>query len=230
MDYSQPERADKLAAEYVLGTLRGRARRRFEALLPAHPELRRAVARWHDTLMPLAASLPTINPAAHVFKRLEDRLFERGAAATPPSAAPRRWWQLAAAWRTVAGVATLLLLLVLGLCLAPSANAPPVVVLMARTNGAPSFVASIAGDGHSMVLTPLGGVTVDRGQALELWQLTDQGASRSLGVVSASTPSAIIRKRLLDGTAGFALSLEPQGGSPSGAPSGPLVSGGRLHN
>ena len=42
MDYSRPELADKLAAEYALGTLRGPARRRFENLLPAHPSLRRA--------------------------------------------------------------------------------------------------------------------------------------------------------------------------------------------
>ena len=43
MDYSRPELADRLAAEYVAGTLRGAARRRFEALLPAHPQLRAAV-------------------------------------------------------------------------------------------------------------------------------------------------------------------------------------------
>ena len=43
MDYGRRERADRLAAAYVLGTLRGPARRRFEALLPAHPALREAV-------------------------------------------------------------------------------------------------------------------------------------------------------------------------------------------
>ena len=42
MDYSRPELADRLAAEYVAGTLRGPARRRFETLLPAHATLRAA--------------------------------------------------------------------------------------------------------------------------------------------------------------------------------------------
>ena len=46
MDYSRPELADRLAADYVAGTLRGAARRRFEALLPAHPLLRDAVRDW----------------------------------------------------------------------------------------------------------------------------------------------------------------------------------------
>ena len=36
MDYSRPDLADRLAAEYALGTLRGGARRRFESLLAAH--------------------------------------------------------------------------------------------------------------------------------------------------------------------------------------------------
>ena len=46
MDYSRPDLADRLAAEYALGTLRGGARRRFEALLTAHPVLRQATRDW----------------------------------------------------------------------------------------------------------------------------------------------------------------------------------------
>jgi len=61
MDYSRPELADRLAADYVAGTLRGPARRRFEALLPAHPLLRAAVRGWQDRLMPLTAPLPSVH-------------------------------------------------------------------------------------------------------------------------------------------------------------------------
>ena len=37
MDHARPGLADALASQYVAGTLRGGARRRFEALLPGHP-------------------------------------------------------------------------------------------------------------------------------------------------------------------------------------------------
>jgi anti-sigma-K factor RskA len=73
-------------------------------------------------------------------------------------------------------------------------------------------------------------VTVDANHDLELWQLTEQGATRSLGLVSAHRSTEVLRKRLLKDTLGFALSLEPRGGSPSGAPSGQIVSTGRLRS
>jgi anti-sigma-K factor RskA len=231
MDYSLPERADRLAAEYVLGTLRGRARRRFENLLPAHPGLRHAVARWHDTLMPLAASVPPLAPGPQVWRRIEDRLFDRPA--TSPGSATagsRRWWQQAGVWRALAVTACLALLLVLAVQLTPPAEPPPVVVVLSQASGPPSFVASVAGDGRSLVLVPLGGVTVDARQELELWQLTTQGTTRSLGLMSAHRSTEVSRKRLLKDTLGFALSLEPRGGSPTGTPSGQIVSSGRLRN
>ena len=48
MDYSRKDLADALAAEYVIGPLRGGARRRFESLLPAHSALREATLAWSD--------------------------------------------------------------------------------------------------------------------------------------------------------------------------------------
>jgi anti-sigma-K factor RskA len=229
MDYSLPERADKLAAEYVLGTLRGRARRRFEALLPAHAELRRAVARWHDTLMPLAAGVTPMPPPAHVWRRIEDRLFDRPPA---PMAAPatRHGWQKLAWWRAWALISSVLLVLGAALWLAPAIEQPVVMVVMNSAGGPPTFVVGIAADGRSLVLTPLGGVTLDGGRELELWQINEQGNPRSLGLVSAHRASAVYRRRLLKETVAFQLTLEAPGGSRSGIPSGNLVSSGRLRN
>ena len=55
-----------------------------------------------------------------------------------------------------------------------------------------------------------------------------QGAPRSLGLISSSGATVVQRSKLLDGTAALAVSLEPSGGSPTGAPTGPVLYVGKL--
>jgi anti-sigma-K factor RskA len=47
-------------------------------------------------------------------------------------------------------------------------------------------------------------------------------------VIAADKVSVVQRGRVLDGTTGFAVTLEPAGGSPSGAPTGPVLYVGKL--
>ena len=232
MDYSRRELSDRLAAEYVLGTLQGGARRRFEALLPAHPGLRSAVWRWQDRLVPLTASVPPVTPSPAVWNHIEQQLFGESAAAAGTVASVQqritRWWERLGLWQGLAGatsLATLALAVVLTL---PGPVQPPVVVVMGTEQGPASFVASVGADGRSLVLKPLAGVTVTAAQALELWAVPPKGAPRSLGLVSNQGATTVLREHLLQGTAAFAVSVEPPGGSPTGAPTGPVVSVGRL--
>src|SRR5438046_4376876 len=80
MDYSRLDLADRLAAEYVAGLLRGPARRRFEALLPAHATLRAALRAWQDRLMPLTASVAPRQPSPAVWQQIEQRINSSSAA------------------------------------------------------------------------------------------------------------------------------------------------------
>ncbi len=100
MDYGRGDLADALAAEYVIGTLRGGARRRFEALLPAHSELRQATLAWHERLMPLTAAIPPVQPSSEVWRRISDRLERR------QDAGSRSPWQRLAFWRGLAAFAS----------------------------------------------------------------------------------------------------------------------------
>lgn len=230
MDYSRRELADRLAAEYVLGTLHGAARRRFEALLPSHPGLRQAVARWQQRLGPLSASVPPVEPSGQVWMRIEARLFG-AAGALPP--APARWWQRLALWQSFSAVASVAVL-ALGVVVSqvPPAQAPIVIVLGANPEAAQvlnaRFVASISADGRALVLRPIDEVALTAGRALELWAVPAQGAPRSLGLVDAGGPTTLLRTHLLVDTAALAVSVEPSGGSPTGAPTGPIVSLGKL--
>jgi len=235
MDYSRPELADRLAAEYVLGTMHGPARRRFESLLPAHPHLRQATMAWQNRLASLDTVTPPVAPSPRVWQGIEQRLF--GAQAMGQVAqGVLRWWQRVMVWQGAAAFATVAAL-ALGLLLAqPQPVQPPVIVVMAAQPDTASaslvpasFVASISGDGRSLVLKPLNeGQTVALNKALELWAVPAKGAPRSLGLVSQQTATTVLRTRLLQDTAAFAVSVEPPGGSPSGAPTGPIISVGKL--
>ena len=230
MDYSRRELADRLAAEYVLGTLRGPARRRMQALLPAHANLRAAVHGWEQRLLPLAEQVPAVVPRPVVLQRLQARLF--GERAVPP--APGAWWQRLALWQAFSAVATAGVVGLAVLQALPQPDRPPIVVVLAANDGAgagvipASFVASLSADGGTLVLKPVKVPTIDAARALELWAVPATGAPRSLGLVSANSGATIQRAGLLRNTAAFAVSLEPPGGSPSGAPTGPILSVGKV--
>ena len=231
MDYGRRPLADTLAAQYVAGLLRGGARRRFEALLPGHPALRAAVAAWEQRLMPLTGVLPPVAVPAVVWRRIEQRLW--------PQPVSESWWRRLGVWRAATGVTAMACLsLALLWQLQPLAPvAPPVVVVLQATEaGVPStlLVASVSGDGQAMVMRPLQPVALPANRALELWAVPPQGAPRSLGLISAQGITVLQRERLpphlLDAgrTAALAVSVEPPGGSPTGAPTGPVLYAGKL--
>jgi anti-sigma-K factor RskA len=235
MDYSRPELADRLAAEYASGLLRGPARRRFEALLPAHPALRQAVRAWQDRLMPLTADVAPQQPSAAVWQRIETTLHG-GAAAVPEARAD--WWRQLVFWRTFSAIGLIATLSLAMLVATPGPVAPPIVVVLSAAEPAPgaaagavvpaSFVASISADGRAMVTKPLVNVSLQADRSLELWSLPPEGAPRSLGLIAADKATVVQRGKVLDGTAAFAVTLEAAGGSPDGKPHGPILYVGKL--
>ena len=230
MDYAKQDRAEALAAEYVAGTLRGSARRRFESLLPSHPGLKRAVSAWEARLMPMTAVVPAVEPSARVWAGIQKRVgMAADAAPVQPKWKTFSWWQTLTGFASVAALALAVVLAV------PRPAQPPVVVVLAPSGaeGEPlaaqaRFVASVSADGRGLVLRPVDSVQVKADRSLELWAVPPQGAPRSLGLVDQARGATLVRAQLLQNTAAFAVSLEPQGGSPTGAPTGPVISVGKL--
>src|SRR5258708_20410500 len=77
--------AHALAAEYVLGTLRGRARNRFEALARDDRELAGVMRRWEEELTPLAERIAPIEPPARVWRAIESRIAPVSSRASRPA-------------------------------------------------------------------------------------------------------------------------------------------------
>jgi anti-sigma-K factor RskA len=100
MNYNDPKLLDRLAAEYVFGSLSSRARRRFERLRQRLPAAEKAVLEWERRLMPLSGSVPTERPPGRVWNAIDERT---GGAAHRLSTRPWGWW-LRPAWGVAFGV------------------------------------------------------------------------------------------------------------------------------
>jgi anti-sigma-K factor RskA len=244
MDYARPQLADALAAQYVAGTLRGPARRRFEALLPSHPALQRAVRDWQDRLLPLTAAIEPVAPPPELWQRIEGRLWPAEAAAKAASApSPGRpsygWaaWQRLAWWRGLTGLATVAALTLAVLLANPAPPLAPVVVVLQATGAEAgvtgNVVASFSGDGRAVSAVPLSPVAVPPDRVLQLWWATVDGPPQSLGLIKPDGATVLPKDLLPGGIQGSQLdhlgvSIEPPGGSPTGRPTGPVVFYGKL--
>src|SRR5258708_17050327 len=83
--------AHALAAEYVLGTLRGRARHRFEGLAQDDGDLGGVVRRWEEELTPLAERIAPVEPPARVWRAIESRIVPF--ASRSSRLASGSWWR-----------------------------------------------------------------------------------------------------------------------------------------
>ncbi|HZV94011.1 MAG TPA: anti-sigma factor [Caldimonas sp.] len=229
MDYSRTDLADRLASQYVAGTLRGAARRRFEGLLPAHPALRDAKRAWEDRLMPLTLAIAPVQPSGNVWRRISERIGNGDAKA----AAPGLWHRLSF-WRGFASLASVATIALAVLLANPRPTAPPVVVVLAATAAATgnvpptSIVASISGDGSSLVTRAIAPVALRPDRSLELWAVPTAGAPRSLGLLPGGSGTVALRGKVLAGADTLAVTVEPAGGSPTGKPTGPIVYAGKF--
>lgn len=100
MNYGRPQLGDRLAADYVLGLMPPRARRRFEREVDGNATLAAAVAGWSERLGTLDAVTADETPSAHVWRRIEQRI-----GAATPARAPARSRSFGFRWRWLAGAA-----------------------------------------------------------------------------------------------------------------------------
>lgn len=219
--------AHRLAAEHALGTLRGRARARFEAIARADPAVEAIRRRWEAAFAPLAERVPAIEPPARVWAAIERRLGPKAVAA--PAAGLGFWRSFG---MLAGGVAAVLMAAFLYTSAVPRAEPAAVAVLTSPTNEA-RMVISLQAPGTLRVYNERPWKTVqDQGRSLELWVMYREGPPRSLGIVANAPGHSVIRLRLDEAlvreASAFALSSEPAGGSPTRQPTGPVLCSGAI--
>jgi anti-sigma-K factor RskA len=226
-----PERTDALAGEYVLGTLRGPARARFERIARSERRAADAVRAWEERLLPLADALPPVTPPARVWNAIVARIH--GSAARPGAPASRPagagWWRAVA----LASLAAALALAVVLLKPAPEQPQGSLLAVLTGQDAKPALIATMDRNSRYLTIAAITPVVLADDRALELWMLPEHGTPRSLGLVSAVAPAGSTRIALpatadqaLRNIPSLAVSLEPKGGSPTGLPTGPVLYSG----
>jgi anti-sigma-K factor RskA len=217
---------EALAGEYVLGTLSAEERLAVQQRLLDSPDLARLVAEWEDRLAPLAEDLPPVTPRPEVWRRLRRTIAGRQRTARPSPG----WWNRIGLWRGWAAATTAL---AMGLAFVVLTAPPPLrlVAVLDDAQGRPLWVVRASAEDSRVLARALG----DAGPAErvpELWLLPGGQAPVSLGVLDRAGPNLRTlpeaAQRLLAVGAGLAVSLEPPGGSPTGQPTGAIVSTGVL--
>ncbi len=229
MNYRQPALRDRLAAEYVLGTLHGRARSRMQRLLRDDLLLQARVAFWEQKLMPLAAPLWVAAPSAALWRAI--------AARVAPSSAARPWW---ARWFEARTLGSLAAGVMLGLTLTLTLIAPTpperdaldsqlpqsYVGVLATADGRTGAVVSSLRHGQVMDVKQVQPVPVPSGRTLYLWAIEANGTTRPIGPVPpgkfVQVPLAQTSETLFASATELALSIEAETAAPL-LPSGPYV-------
>jgi anti-sigma-K factor RskA len=218
MKPDNPELIDRLASEYVLGTLRGPARRRFERWRANTPHVDQRCRYWEEHLVHVAKGLKPVQPPAHIWPAIQKRLN------LTPHRSPRRWAKsltLAASLVLVAGLAGLLYWRSL-----PAVRATAVATISAKS-GDEMWQVKVFGTTNRLVVQAAKLPARPAGHDYELWALPKGGNPVSLGVLPAEGTSSraltAIQKAALASSSQVAVSIEPPGGSPTGQPTGDVV-------
>ncbi len=230
---------DKLAAEYVLGTLKGGARRRYERWLRSDPSVRRATAEWQDRLHPMAEFSTAVEPPAQVWRAITASLgLQAKATAASPAANTigerRAFWRGLrddlSFWRGLGMASTAMAAILIGVLATrapqPAAPVSSFVAMLADDNAQP--VAVVTGDekNHRLTVKLVLPQNVAADKSLELWAVPKSGAPRSLGLLAANGSISLpLPTDATPQTIGLlAVSLEPKGGSPNpNSPTGPII-------
>jgi anti-sigma-K factor RskA len=207
---------DKLASEYVLGTLIGGARRRLETWMKADAALRRAVAEWQDRLVPMVEFAKAVQPPPSVWSALSKRLDLQ----SPAKRKLAYWLNLRedlSFWRGLGMVSTTAALIFFSVLMMRPAAELPVTSFVAMLNDDNAQLIAVAtGDAKNrMTIKVVQPQALAADKSLELWAITKDGKVRSVGLIDeqGSHTVALGDATSPDAAPILAVTLEPKGGS-----------------
>ena len=231
-DLADDDDGHVLAGEYVLGVLDASQRAAVRQRIVDDAVFAGAVDWWERRLTPLVGEVTAVEPSAGLWTQISNLISARSRPGL---------WRDVRVWRGIsAGALALAAACVVGLVAVSQPPPPPAVVAPVPTQVAviadpatreARLVATLDPANGQLVLTPVA-LTLPEGRDPELWIIPQGGKPISLGVIAASDPTRIAAPADLKAggvyTATLAITDEPPGGSPTGAPTGSIRAAGQF--
>ncbi|MCP1198719.1 anti-sigma factor domain-containing protein [Notoacmeibacter sp. MSK16QG-6] len=238
---------DPRAAEYVLGTLPAEERAAFAEAMEQDRALADMTDAWASRLSAMNSVYGEIDPPSSIKASLDRRLFASSASSVASSSArPGRWWPFLGGLVSGLAVASLALLAMPLADLSPfergediAGQTPQVepseghrmVASLAPNESEAGFVALWEGHSRTLNFTRISGASPSEG-VYEIWVIHEGADPVSLGLLPDENVAHMVMPQahadLMTDDATLAVSHEPDGGSPTGLPTGPVVAAGHV--
>ncbi|MFA4912090.1 MAG: anti-sigma factor [Burkholderiaceae bacterium] len=225
--------------EYVLGVLQGEEHDETHAWVQQDRQAGAMALQWEDHFLALTDRLTPASVPDALWARLSSTLFDQGTApvrqpvASPSPSVWQRWWDNASTWRLVSAgfAAATIALAVVPNWRTADPSVPRVAVLQQPGQAAqPGWVVSVLGDGDVQI-KGLAALPTPPGKSIQIWTLAPgEKKPRSMGLLGdrqtvrldGDLVGAVQPGQL------FEFTLEQEGGSPTGLPTGPVLYIGRI--
>jgi anti-sigma-K factor RskA len=216
-----------LVGEFALGVLSPAEHARVAQRIAADPALKAELLMWRQRLSALDRNFAEERAPRAPLLRAEARLF--------PEPPPPTWWNSLAVWRSLAAGGVAVAVAAVGFNLIQPPPLDPrefatqlVAAIEAQEGSGVSFVALYDARSGLLRLTSLSGQdTPDKD--FELWAIQGAEAPVSMGVLPVDQRAEIELPEdvpFAEGTV-LAVTLEQEGGSPTGVAQGPIVALGK---
>ncbi len=220
-----PGGAEAAAAEYVLGLLPEDERVAFERQIGSDADLEQDVAAWAEYFARFTDPVEEVPPPPQVLRRIESALFAE-------TKVP--FWRHLLPYLLGAVAAAALAAVVVMTGLIGPGQQPHLYADLVDDDRGLVLLAHWAPDSETFMVRRDDG-TVPQDVSYQIWVIPDSGdgaAPVSVGLITQDqlteipVPDALIP--IMTGGAVVAISEEPLGGSPTGAPTGPVLAVGAL--
>ncbi|CAM3754038.1 MULTISPECIES: anti-sigma factor [Pseudoalteromonas] len=221
MNYDNQKLIDMLAAEYVLGTLKGPARKRFQRLMLTSNRVREATWMWEQHLNNLASSIKSEPPSDAVWQIISQRIDAKPSIekVVPESNVIKPKASIWQAWSLIATAASIVLALIIWQPQAPLQQQTQQIALFKDASEQPLWFIDI--DEQNLSIKASDKLIARTDKDYELWMiLKGQDTPISLGLLPKSGVKSLLKDSRFNAQdiALLAISLEPIGGSPNGLP------------